>query len=130
MTAARHLYCIAPDAGDPVKIGVSRRPFERLSHCDGWSPVPLRPLAFAICGWSSELPVHRAFGAERLRAEWFARSPRLAAFIATLASAAMAGPAIDDPSAERWTARTGESWRAAPFDALKRALGVAERTAA
>jgi len=72
------------NAESPVKIGMAMDPCKRICELQNASPYEIELLVTAPGGRGLEEHLHNMFARERLRGEWFERSPRLAAFIESL----------------------------------------------
>ena len=89
--AARHaanydaadVYFVQSAAGEPIKIGASSNPENRLVGMQGTCPIPLKILAIVPNGgFNLERRLHEQFADERRHGEWFTPSPALLAWIA------------------------------------------------
>lgn len=78
------VYFIGIVRGGPVKIGWTTKPTVRLGCLISWSPHEMRILATAPGGKYEERAVHIACDAARIRGEWFGRSRRLRAIVASV----------------------------------------------
>lgn len=67
-----------------IKIGIAFQPRLRMLELQVGHPLPLMLLAVMPGGKEHEAYLHRFFGRERVRGEWFEASERLLAFISTL----------------------------------------------
>lgn len=90
------VYFIRCQTTGLVKIGLSDNPWSRLSKIQSDNPGELDMLAIAGGGRDFEAAVHRMFGPDHVRGEWFKWSPALAAFIDTL-------PAVIKPKRSLFT---------------------------
>jgi Meiotically Up-regulated Gene 113 (MUG113) protein len=74
-------YVIGVRDRGPVKIGFSAEPGLRLRSLQTGYPFKLEILAQCPGGEETEQRVHKLFQKEKLRGEWFKRSPRIRTFI-------------------------------------------------
>lgn len=86
------IYVIQGEPGTPVKIGFTRRgdAAGRLTEIQIGSTVNLRIIAQAPAYVQHERVVHRALSESRLRGEWFAWTPKVAAFVQALGTGIIA----------------------------------------
>ncbi|MGK3995116.1 GIY-YIG nuclease family protein [Sorangium sp. So ce1024] len=68
-------------AADPVKIGTAMVPAQRLKDLQGANPVELHVLASFPGNVNVERAMHGIFARDRIRGEWFRRSPVIIDFI-------------------------------------------------
>lgn len=80
---AERIYCYAIQAGPdgPIKIGVARKPAERLKTLQTGNASELRGLAAWRVLPYEEAAIHKAFADLRLRGEWFKPAPELIDFV-------------------------------------------------
>jgi hypothetical protein len=76
-----YVYLIGPLDSAPIRIGVSGAPEERLRQFQPGHPEILHILVMFPSGEDDEQALHKIFAAERLRGEWFRRTPRVRKFI-------------------------------------------------
>lgn len=80
----KQTYFIHCAATGLVKIGVSEKPWGRLSKIQSDNPGELTMLAIVARGVEYERAMHRLFERDHMRGEWFKFSPALAAYIESL----------------------------------------------
>jgi len=80
-----YVYLIGQADRGAVKIGVSGAPAARVRDLQCGHPGELVILAMFPGGEDDEQKLHALFAAERLRGEWFKRSPRIRKFIEMIA---------------------------------------------
>jgi len=98
------LYFIQAGEDGPIKIGISADLQARLYHLqtNNASPLHLRGLIPQSAS-SQEAAIHRQFGAERVRGEWFEPASGLVEWIAENAYA---------PQSDRWIiSRKAKAWK-------------------
>ncbi|MEV7013349.1 GIY-YIG nuclease family protein [Streptosporangium sp. NPDC051022] len=79
---ARDVYFIQGIEGGPIKIGVSRDPWERLAAIQLMSPVQLHVLGtIRGVGQPEERRLHERFAEHRSHGEWFHPAPELIDYI-------------------------------------------------
>lgn len=66
-----HVYFIAAEGTDRIKIGYATHPKSRLKSISGMSPVPLRMVATMPGSLSDEKALHKKFAHNRTHGEWF-----------------------------------------------------------
>lgn len=71
------VYFLGPVDGDTVKIGHTRDLETRWRELQAGNPEKLSLLGFAPGGRVEEARFHQRFAADRIRGEWFKRSPAL-----------------------------------------------------
>lgn len=82
-------------AGDAVKIGMSKDIPGRLRALRTMSPLPLELLGVIPGGRGEEAELHRAWAGHRLHGEWFKASPDLLGHIAGISTKALLAAAED-----------------------------------
>ena len=68
-------------SGGYVKIGVSVRPWDRLSTLQIGNPEPLEMIAIMPGEYDVEATLHGQFSSDRINGEWFRLSPEIGAAI-------------------------------------------------
>jgi hypothetical protein len=76
-----------PAGEQPIKIGVAKHPYSRLSSLRCGSPYPMTLLAVYPDELLPEVQLHAAFADSRLNGEWFAPTPLLLEVVTLLATA-------------------------------------------
>lgn len=72
----RYVYFVGPENG-PVKIGTAFEPVARVAELQTGNAEHLWFWAVCEGGLSLERTYHEKFAADRIRGEWFARTPAL-----------------------------------------------------
>lgn len=78
-----YVYFIECGPRGPIKIGHAAHPGQRLAGLQGSNPIPLRIVRLLYGGRERERILHKKFAKTRLNGEWFRRTKRLLAYIAT-----------------------------------------------
>ena len=86
--AMSHVYFIGIEPEGPIKIGHTTDIDIRLAKLQHASPYLLTVLAVAPGGSVAETALHRTFASNRIRGEWFERTPELLSLIADIRSGA------------------------------------------
>lgn len=74
----QQIYFIQQGQDGPVKIGMSRQPFQRLEALQAANPDQLYLIAIVTATFDcSETRLHKQFAKDRIRGEWFAPSSAL-----------------------------------------------------
>lgn len=81
-----YVYVIGSGWNDPVKIGISAEPRQRLGDLQTSTPHKLRILVMFRGTRKDEKALHHRFKVHRLTGEWFQRSRAINDFIANVAS--------------------------------------------
>lgn len=66
-----YIYFIQAIKGGPVKIGRTRSPADRMKQIQSCNPEELRFLSLSKGTARDELDLHKRFGPQRIRGEWF-----------------------------------------------------------
>jgi hypothetical protein len=85
-----------------IKIGVSSNIKVRLVNMRAHCPYDLRLLKAVVAGAHLEIELHQRFAADRVRGEWFRRTPELLAYIDSLPSNEPAPTGAADLIIEPW----------------------------
>lgn len=99
------LYAIQAGEDGPVKIGLARKPWERLAALQTANPVRLRGIAAWSGSVDQEKALHELFAADRLEGEWFKPSAELLALVDFLG-----GPPNCEFYRERDCLAAGPAW--------------------
>lgn len=76
-----HVYFIAAEGTDRIKIGYATHPESRLKSISSMSPVPLRMVATMPGRISDEKSIHKRFANNRTHGEWFHFAPDIYDYI-------------------------------------------------
>lgn len=78
----RLIYFVQTYPGEPIKIGSSRDPIERIRSLQACCPHPLKVLNLTCGSMLEERDIHKKFAHQNTHGEWFEESPELLEFIA------------------------------------------------
>lgn len=111
MSKPGFVYFVKPiGMTEPIKIGYSLNPVERLNTLMAWAPFHLEVVATAPGEMKDEYRVHCCFADLHSHREWFKAGPRLLEAIQKIAAGASLSEAIDLENPVGRIRNFGKAW--------------------